>query len=129
LNHFPDLAPGNMDTRTIDSIDGYISGFAPDTQDLLNAVRHTIQMAAPDAEETIKYGMPTFKLKKNLVHFAAFKNHIGFYPTSSAIIAFEYELSAYQHSKGAIQFPYSMQIPHDLITRIVQFRVKENTKT
>lgn len=117
-----------MEETKIESIDGYIAGFPPHIQDLLNEVRLTIQKAAPAAEETIKYRIPTFTLGKNLVHFAAFKEHIGFYPASSGISAFEKELSAYKHTKGAIQFPYSMPIPHALIGRIVEFRVKENTK-
>jgi uncharacterized protein YdhG (YjbR/CyaY superfamily) len=117
-----------MDTKTVSSIDEYISGFPQDRQELLKAVRQTIQKAAPDAGEAIKYGMPTFTLSGNLVHFAAFKNHLGFYPTPSAIRAFENELQAYKGSKGAIQFPYSDQIPHELIARMVEFRVKESTK-
>lgn len=117
-----------MDTKKVTTIDEYISGFPQETQELLKEVRLTIQRAAPDAAEAIKYGMPTFTLQKNLVHFAAFKNHIGLYPTPSSIPAFEKELEQYKHSKGGIQFPYSMRIPHDLITRIVEFRLKEIKK-
>jgi uncharacterized protein YdhG (YjbR/CyaY superfamily) len=117
-----------METKTVKTIDEYVAGFPQDIQKLLTEVRQTIQNSAPNAAEAIKYGMPTFTLNGNLVHFAAFKNHIGFYPTPSAIRAFDKELEAYKRSKGAVQFPYSGQLPHELISRMVQFRVKENTK-
>jgi len=86
----------------------------------------TIRKAAPDAQETIKYRMPTFVLKGNLVHFAAFKKHIGFYPVPTGIEAFKNELSVYEGGKGSVKFPLDKPIPFDLISRIVQFRVKEN---
>ena len=108
------------------SIDEYIAGFPPDVQETLQEIRRTIRKAAPDAEETIKYGIPTFTLKGNLVHFAAYKKHIGFYPTPTGIEKFKSELSVYESSKGAVQFPLDRPIPHDLIGKIVKFRVKEN---
>jgi len=84
------------------TIDEYISVFSPSVQKILSQLRETIRDVAPKAEETISYGIPTFKLKNNLVHFAAFKNHIGFYPTPSAIDAFDEELSPYKHAKGSV---------------------------
>ena len=86
----------------------------------------TIRKAAPDAEETIKYQMPTFTLKGNLVHFAAFKKHIGFYPVPTGIEKFKNELSVYEGGKGSVQFPFDKPIPYGLISKIVKFRVKEN---
>ena len=108
------------------SIDGYIATFPEDIQAMLEALRATIRAAAPDAEERISYQMPTFALKGNLVHFAVLTNHIGFYPTSSGIAAFQQELSAYEGTKGAVRFPLSQPLPLDLISRIVKFRVAEN---
>ena len=89
-------------------------------------MRKTIREAAPDAEETIKYQMPTFTLKGNLVHFAAFKNHIGFYPAPRGIEEFKEELSAYKGAKGSVQFPLGKPVPFDLVRRIVKFRVEDN---
>jgi uncharacterized protein YdhG (YjbR/CyaY superfamily) len=106
-------------------IDEYIAGFPKEVQDLLERIRTTIREAAPDAEEAIKYRMPTFTLKGNLVHFAAFKNHIGFYPAPRGIEAFQEELSAYEGAKGSVRFPLDKPIPYDLIGRIVKFRVQE----
>jgi uncharacterized protein YdhG (YjbR/CyaY superfamily) len=108
------------------NIDEYIAGFAPDVQDILQKVRTTISTAAPQAEEVISYQMPTFKLEGNLVHFAAFKNHIGLYPTPSGTEKFRKELSPYETGKGSIRFPLDGPIPYDLISRIVKFRVEEN---
>ncbi len=108
------------------TIDEYIAGFPHDVQEILEKIRMTIRKAAPDAQETIKYQMPTFTLKGNLVHFAAFKKHIGFYPVPSGIEQFKDELSGYEGGKGSIRFPLDKPIPFDLISRIVQFRVKEN---
>ncbi|MBA2421832.1 MAG: DUF1801 domain-containing protein, partial [Chitinophagales bacterium] len=88
--------------------------------------RVIIRKAAPKAEETINYAMPTFTLNGNLVHFAAYKNHIGFYPTPSGIDAFKKELSLYKGAKGSVQFPIDKPLPWALITKIVKFRVKEN---
>lgn len=108
------------------NIDDYIANYPKDVQDILNKVRATIQKAAPQAEETINYGIPTFTLKGNLVHFAAFKSHIGFYPTPSGIENFKDELSAYDGAKGSVKFPLDKPIPYTLIAKIVKFRVKEN---
>jgi uncharacterized protein YdhG (YjbR/CyaY superfamily) len=103
----------------------YIAGFPTDVQRILREIRSIIRTAAPDAEEIIKYRMPTFVLHGNLVHFAAFEKHIGFYPTPSGIEAFKDELSAYPNAKGSVQFPLDKAVPFDLIRAIVKFRVKE----
>lgn len=108
------------------SIDEYIAIFPEATQKTLKKIRATIKAAAPDAEEKISYQMPTFTLKGNLVHFAAFKNHIGFYPTPTGIEKFKKELSVYKGAKGSVQFPLDRPIPYDLISKIVKFRVEEN---
>ena len=108
------------------NIDDYIAGFPPDVQKTLQKVRATIKRAAPQADETISYQMPTFKLEGNLVHFAAFKNHIGLYPTPSGTERFRKELSSYETGKGSIRFPLDKPIPYDLIAKIVKFRVREN---
>lgn len=108
------------------SVDEYILKFDPDVQEILKNFRKVIKEIAPDAEEKISYQMPTFYLHGNLVHFAAFKNHIGFYPAPSAVEAFKNELSDYKVSKGAIQFPLGKTIPYDLVRKIVEFRVAEN---
>jgi len=107
-------------------IDEHIAKFPKDVQEILEKIRATIRKAAPDAEETINYGIPTFTLKGNLVHFAGFKNHIGFYPTPSGIEKFKKELSVYKGAKGSVQFPLNKPIPYGLISKIVKFRVKEN---
>lgn len=110
------------------TIDEYIKTFPEDIQSILEKIRETVKKAAPDAVETISYQMPTFKLEgKNLVHFAAYKNHIGFYPTPSGITSFETELAPYIKSKGAVQFPLNKPVPYDLVEKIVRFRVIENT--
>lgn len=109
-------------------IDEYISSFPKEVQAQLMELKATIKKAAPEAEETINYGMPTFKLFGNLVHFAAYKNHIGFYPAPSGILAFQKELSVFVTSKGALQFPIGKPLPTSLINQIVQFRVAENTE-
>ncbi|MBN1152341.1 MAG: DUF1801 domain-containing protein [Dehalococcoidia bacterium] len=108
------------------NIDDYIAGFPPNVQEILQKVRSTIKKAAPQAEESISYQMPTFKLEGNLVHFAAFKNHVGLYPTPSGTQTFRKELSPYETGKGSIRFPLDKPIPYGLITRIVKFRAKEN---
>ena len=108
------------------NIDEYIAGFPHDVQEILEKIRMTIRKAAPDAEETIKYQIPTFTLKGNLVHFAAYKKHIGFYPTSTGIEKFKNELSVYEGAKGSVKFPLDKPIPFALISKIVKFRVKEN---
>ena len=110
------------------SIDEYIATFPKETQRILKEMRATIKAAAPEAEEKISYQMPTFFLKGNLVHFAAFKNHIGFYPTPSGVEAFKDELSVYEGAKGSVQFPIEKPMPLKLITKIVKFRVAENLK-
>ena len=107
------------------NIDEYIAGFPNDVQEILERIRMTIRKAAPDAEETISYQMPTFALKGNLVHFAAYKNHIGLYPAPTGIEEFKKELSVYEGGKGSVRFPLDNPIPFDLISRIVKFRVKE----
>ena len=108
------------------TIDQYIAGFPEDTQKILEKIRATIQKAAPDAAEAIKYQMPTFTLKGNLVHFAAFKKHVGFYPVPTGIEKFKKELSVYKGAKGSVQFPLDQPMPYGLITKIVKFRVEEN---
>lgn len=108
------------------SVDEYISIFPKDIQKTLEHVRQTIKKSAPEAEETINYQIPTFKLNGNLVHFAAFKNHIGFYPAPSGLKAFKKEISNYKSSKGSVQFPIDEPIPLSLISKIVKYRVKEN---
>jgi uncharacterized protein YdhG (YjbR/CyaY superfamily) len=108
------------------TIDEYIAGFPNDVQKILEKIRMTIRKAAPDAEETISYQMPTFTLKGNyLVYFAAFKKHIGFYPAPIGIAEFKEELSVYEAGKGTMKFPLDKPIPFDLITKIVKFRVKD----
>ena len=106
-------------------IDEYIAGFSEDVQEILEKVRVTIKKAAPDAEEAIRYQIPTFTLNGNLVHFAAFKKHIGFYPAPRGIEQFKEELSVYKGAKGSVQFPLDQPIPYDLISRIVELRAKE----
>lgn len=109
-----------------DNINEYIEGFPDDVREILEKIRVTIRKAAPKAEEAIKYQIPTFTQKGNLVHFAAYKKHIGFYPGSTGIERFKNELSAYEGAKGSVRFPIDKPIPLDLISRIVKFRVKEN---
>lgn len=108
------------------SIDEYIATFPPDIQEILQTLRATIRAAAPDASEKISYQMPTFYLEGNLVHFAAYRNHIGFYPAPRGIEAFQDELSRYKGAKGSVQFPIGEPLPLDLIGRIVAFRVQDN---
>jgi len=107
-------------------IDAYIANSPKDVQAILEKVRTTIRKAAPKAQETINYGIPTFTLEGNLVHFAGFKSHIGFYPTPSGIEKFKAELSKYEGAKGSVKFPLDKPIPYTLISKIVKFRVKEN---
>ncbi|OME45824.1 iron chaperone [Paenibacillus odorifer] len=113
---------------TYESIDAYISGFSLEIQEILNTLRKVIKEAAPEAEEKISYQMPTFALHGNLVHFAAYPKHIGFYPTPSGINAFKDELSGYKGAKGSVQFPIDKPMPYELISKIVTFRVTENLK-
>ena len=111
----------------IKTIDDYIRTFPLSTQKILEEMRALIREAAPEASEKISYQMPTFYLNGNLVHFAAYERHIGFYPTPSAIQAFAGELSSYKTSKGAIQFPIDQPMPGELVRKIVKFRVEENS--
>ena len=108
------------------SIDEYIATFPAEIQQLLQAIRATIRAAAPAATEKISYQMPTFAQQGNLIHFAAFKNHIGMYPAPSGIEAFQEELAPYAGAKGSIRLPLDQPIPHELISKIVRFRVNEN---
>ena len=116
---------GHLKFKTTDE---YIAAFPKDVQSVLQELRQVIRASAPEAEEAISYGMPAFKLNgKNLVFFAAWKNHVGFYPGgSSAIEAFKKELAQFKQAKGTIQFPLDTPIPFDLVKKIVKFRVKEN---
>jgi uncharacterized protein YdhG (YjbR/CyaY superfamily) len=112
--------------KNFTSIDEYITAFPKETQKILKEIRATIKAAAPSAEEKISYQMPTFFLNGNLIHFAAFKNHIGIYPTPSGTEAFKEEISRYQGAKGSIRLPIDEPMPLKLISRIVKFRVAEN---
>ena len=114
------------DVPAPETIDAYIAGFPPDIQDILQRIRARIKAIVPDAEEAIKYQLPTFILKGNLVHFGAFKKHIGFYPSPTGIEKFKAELSVYEGAKGSIRFPLDQPIPYDLITEVVRFRMAEN---
>lgn len=111
---------------TSTTIDAYIAGYPEEVQAILQEIRRTIHETAPEATEAISYGMPTFKLHGNLVHFGAFKSHIGFYPVPSGMEAFQEELAAYKQGKGSVQFPLNKPMPLDLIRRIVEFRVQES---
>jgi uncharacterized protein YdhG (YjbR/CyaY superfamily) len=113
--------------KQFSTIDEYIKTFPKNIQSILEKIRQTIIEAAPEAVEAISYKMPTFKLYgKNLVYFATFENHIGFYPLPSVIEAFKRELSLYKQGKGSVQFPLVKPIPYDLVEKIVKYRVKEN---
>lgn len=109
-----------------ENVSAYIADFDPPVQKLLDEMRTTIKKAAPMAEETISYAIPSYKLNGMLVHFAAFKNHIGFYPGAEGITVFSDELVGYKTSKGAIQFPLDQKLPLALVAKIVKFRVKQN---
>ena len=115
-----------MATASSKEIDDCISTFPKETQKLLEQIRTTIRKAAPKAEEKISYGIPTFYLNGNLVHFSGYKNHIGFYPGASGIKKFKEELSVYKNAKGSVHFPLDKKLPLGLITKIVKFRVREN---
>ena len=110
----------------IDSIDTYIAQFPDDVQARLQQLRKTILKLAPGATEAMSYQIPTFKLNGNLVHFAAFKKHIGFYPGAAGIAAFQDELAGYKSAKGSVQFPLDQALPLDLVKKIVKFRVIQN---
>ena len=117
------MTPNQQAPQTIDA---YIAGFPEDVQAILQQIRRTIHETAPEATEAISYGMPTFKLHGNLVHFGAFKSHIGFYPVPSGMEAFKDELAGYKQGKGSVQFPLNKPMPLDLIRRMVEFRVQES---
>ena len=117
-----------MIKREFKSVDEYIAAQPEAVQPVLQRIRSAIALAALEATEKISYQMPTFYLNGNLVHFAAFKNHIGFYPTASGVAAFQEELSGYKYAKGSIQFPIDLPVPLTLIRKIVKFRVEENSK-
>jgi uncharacterized protein YdhG (YjbR/CyaY superfamily) len=110
------------------SLDEYIAGFPPETRKVLEQLRALIRASAPDATETISYAIPTFDLNGHLVHFAGCEKHIGFYPTGRGVEAFKEELRPYKSGKGSVQFPLGKPLPVDLIRRIVEFRVAENTR-
>jgi uncharacterized protein YdhG (YjbR/CyaY superfamily) len=110
------------------SIDEYILQFPKDVQEILNRLRGVIKEAAPEAIEKISYQMPTFYLHGNLVHFAAYERHIGFYPAPSGIEAFKDDLSEYKYAKGSVQFPFTKPLPYELVKKIVKFRVVESVK-
>ena len=114
--------------NVFNTIDEYISLFPNDVQVKLQKIRNVIKNSAPNAVEKISYQMPTFAQDRNLVHFAAYKNHIGFYPGASGIAAFKQELSKYKGAKGSVQFPIKDEPPYDLISKIVKFRVEEDLK-
>ena len=115
-----------MEDKKYTNIDEYVSSFPTDIQKILQNLRQVIHAAAPEAQEVISYSMPAFKLNGILVYFAAFKDHIGFFPTSSGVAAFQKELSPFDTSKGTVRFPLDKSIPFDLITKIVKIRVQEN---
>ncbi len=115
-----------MQKATFTTIDEYIATFPKEIQILLEQMRQTIHLAAPQAQEKISYQMPTFFLQGNLVHFAAFQNHIGFYPAPRGIAAFAQELAPYKGGKGSVQFPLDQPLPLELVSRIVKFRAAEN---
>ncbi len=108
------------------NIDEYIAGYPPSVQAVLKQIRAVVRMAAPEAEEAIKYGMPTFMYKGNLVYFAAFKKHIGFYPPPTGLEKFKAQIASYAGPKGSLIFPLDKPMPYDLIAEIVRFRVQEN---
>ncbi len=115
-----------MSKNQFKTIDGFIAGFPKSVRVVLEELRRVIRESAPGAEETISYGIPTFDLNgRHLVHFSAYKNHVGFYPTSSGIEAFRKELSPFKTSRGTVQFPLDKPIPYDLVKKIVKFRVEE----
>ncbi|HKW32635.1 MAG TPA: DUF1801 domain-containing protein [Candidatus Acidoferrum sp.] len=114
--------------KTAKNFDDYLDRFPKQVQQRLQKMRLTVKKAAPQAKEKISYGIPAFTLNGMLVWFAAFKNHIGFYPRTSAIAAFKKELAPYKGAKGSVQFPFDKPLPLPLISRIVKFRAKENLR-
>lgn len=111
------------------NIDEYISAFPADIQALLQSIRATVRKAAPEAEEDMRYGMPTFRWHGNVLYFAAYRNHIGVYPAPRENEAFREELAQYEGAKGTLRLPLDRPIPHDLIARIVRFRMKANRES
>lgn len=124
----PSEATCVMEQTKTTTIDAYIAAFPVDKQEVLSRIRKLVKDCAPEATEAMAYGIPTFRLHGNLVHFAAFKGHLGFYPSPSAILAFEKELKAYKTAKGTVQFPWDHPIPYNLIGSMVRFRVAEQGK-
>ena len=120
--------PSSSKVKTYNSIDEYIAAQPDNLRDLAEQMRRAIHQAAPVAKEKISYGIPTFTLHGNLVHFAVYKTHVGFYPGAAPIKEFATDLTDYKSSKGTIQFSLDKPLPIDLIRRIVEFRVKQNTK-
>ena len=112
--------------KQANNVDEYISEYPVNVQEILQKLRQTVKESAPDAEELISYRIPAYRLNGNLVYFGAFKDHIGFYPTSSGISAFKKELSKYKVSRGTVQFPIDQPIPYDLVRKITRHRVREN---
>lgn len=115
-----------MENQKPGTIDEYIAACSPEVQKKLEQIRQVIQETVPEVEETISYAMPTFRFHGNLVHFAAFTNHIGFYPTPNGIERFKDALSRYKGGKGSVQFPLTEELPLDLIREIVRYRLEEN---
>lgn len=114
-----------MESKKYANVDEYIADFDGIARERLELMRETVREAAPDAEESISYGMPAYKMKGPLVYFAAYPNHIGFYATPTGHAEFEFELSPYKQGKGSVQFPHEERLPLDLVRRIVEFRVSE----
>lgn len=114
-----------MKGRVPEDIDEYIATFPSDVQKILQRIRKTIRKAAPEAAEAISYAIPTFKLNGNLIHFAAYRNHIGLYPAPRGVAEFKEELAEYEGGKGTLRFPLDQPVPYDLITRIVKYRIEE----
>jgi uncharacterized protein YdhG (YjbR/CyaY superfamily) len=125
---FKGFTPMDSAKKAPANVDEYIAAFPPDVQARLESLRQTVRAAAPQAQETLSYGMPAFRQKNNLVYFAAAKHHIGFYPTASAIEAFREQLAPYKTSKGAVQFPLDQPLPLDLVTEMVKYRVDQVSK-
>lgn len=113
--------------KNVDTIDAYIKDFPPEIEMILRKLRSTIKSIAPTATEAISYGIPTFKLNGNLIHFGGFKDHVSLFPGAEAIEVFAKELSVYKTSKGTIQFPLSKPIPYELVEKITKYRVEKNT--
>ena len=118
----------DIDQKRSLEVDAYIAGFPDEVQAILEKVRSVIHEAAPEAQEAMKYGIPTFVLNGNLVHFGGYARHIGFYPTPPGIEHFKAELAEYELSKGTVKFSLERPIPYDLIRRVVEFRVAENVE-